>query len=412
MNCLTLNLATMREKHKINIPEELVARLKTQSDVEDLVGGIYKQLVEKMLEAEMDEHLGYGKGSEKPGSTDNCRNGYSGKRLKTESGEVPIKVPRDRRGEFEPVAVPKHGRMSKKVEDAVVSLYAKGMTNSDIEAQIKEVYGVALSTSTISNITNKVLQHLREWQSRPLEPVYFVMWVDGIVFKVRHNGKVTNKTVYVAIGLSNTGHKEVLGLWINESESAAFWMNVFADIQARGTQDVLLVCSDNLNGLSDGITAVFPKAQNQTCVVHQIRNAARYVVYKDKKEFVADMKPIYQAPNLAAAEAALEQFELKWAEKYPHATRSWRNNWQRLTAFFDYPEPIRRIVYTTNVIESFNSMVRRHTAKKTVFPTDEAVFKSLYLAVNEIGKKWQNTVWNWGLIVNQFLVIFNDRCKI
>lgn len=401
----------MKDRH-IEIPEELVGKLKTQSDVEDLVGNIYKQLVEKMLECEMEEHLGYSKGARKSKSTSNQRNGTSTKRLKTDSGEVTINIPRDRSGEFNPIAVPKHERMSQKIEDAIISFYAKGMTVSDIEEQVEEIYGLQLSQASISNITNKVLEYLREWQSRPLDPVYFVAWIDGIVFKVRHKGKVINKTVYVVIGLSNTGHKEVLGLWIHETESAAFWMSVFGDLQARGMEDILLVCSDNLTGLSEGIRAIFPDSDNQICVVHQIRNASRYVVYKDKKEFSRDMKPIYQAATISEAEQALEALENKWGEKYPHSIQSWKRNWQNLTVFFDYPMAIRKIIYTTNTIESFNSMVRRQTAKKTIFPTDDAVFKSIYLALRKVNKKWENPIWNWGIILNQFLIKFENRCKI
>lgn len=387
-------------------------KLKTQSDVDELVGGIYKQLVEKMLESEMDEHLGYAKNDRDSKPTSNRRNGKSLKRLKTDAGEVPIGVPRDRESTFDPVVVPKHERMSQKIEDAIISFYAKGMTVSDIEEQVREIYGVQLGTSTVSNITNKVLEHLREWQSRPLEPVYFVLWVDGIVFKVRHKGRVVNKTVYVVIGLSNSGHKEVLGLWIDETESAAFWMNVFADLQARGVEDVLITCTDNLKGLTEGIRAVFPASEHQVCIVHQIRNASRYVVHKDRKEFSADMKPIYQAPNIQQAEAALDRLEEKWKGKYPHSIQSWKRNWQELTVFFDYPQAIRKIIYTTNVIESFNSMLRRQTAKKTIFPTDDAVFKSIFLALRKINRKWENKIWNWGIIANQFLVKFENRCKL
>lgn len=396
----------------IKIPNELIKKLKTQSDVEDLVGGIYKQLVEKMLESEMDEHLGYQKNDRHSKQTSNQRNGKSTKRLKTDAGEVEIDIPRDRQSNFEPVVVPKHERMSQKIEDAIISFYAKGMTLSDIEEQVAEIYGVKLSQASISNITDKVLDHLREWQTRPLDPVYFVVWVDGIVFKVRHKGRVVNKTVYVVIGLSNTGHKEILGLWIDENESASFWMSVFADLQTRGVEDILIVCSDNLTGFTQGIQAIFPQAQNQVCIVHQIRNASRYVVYKDKKAFTADMKLIYQAVSIQQADEALEALDTKWGEKYPHAIQSWRKNWAELTTFFDYPVAIRKIIYTTNVIESFNSMIRRQTAKKTIFPTDDAVFKSIFLALTKINKKWEKTIWNWGIIANQFLVKFENRCRI
>lgn len=397
---------------KIEIPQELIKELKTQSDVEALVGDIYKSLIEKMLESEMDEHLGYGHNDRKSKNTDNCRNGNTEKTIKTPTGEVRISIPRDRQAGFDPVVVPKHERTTQKIEDAIISFYAKGLTVSDIEEQIQQIYGVKLSASSISNITNKVLEHLHEWQTRPLEQVYFILWIDGIVFKVRHNGRVINKTVYVVIGLSNTGFKEVLGLWIDQSESASFWMKVFGDLQARGVKDVLIVCSDNLKGLTEGIQAIFPESENQLCIVHQIRNAMRYVAWKDKKEFSHDMKAIYQAPTIEQAARALDKLAEKWNDKYPHSIQSWKNNWQHLTLFFDYPEAIRKIIYTTNVIESFNSMLRRQTSKRTIFPTDEAVFKGIYLTLTKINKKWEKTIWNWGLIANQFLVKFGQRCKL
>lgn len=296
---------------KLDIPKELISQLKTQSDVEDLVGGIYKQLVEQMLQGEMDEHLGYSKNDRKNKESSNHRNGKSSKRLKTDAGEVMIDIPRDRDSSFDPIVVPKHERMSQKIEDAIISFYAKGMTVSDIEEQVEEIYGLKMSQSSISNITDKVVSYLRQWQSRPLDPVYFVTWIDGIVFKVRHQGRVINKTVYVVIGLSNTDHKEVLGFWIHESESAAFWMGVFGDLQARGVKDILVLCIDNLTGLTEGVKSIFPQTANQVCVVHQIRNASRYVVHKDKKAFAADMKPVHQAATIQQAEQALDELEAK-----------------------------------------------------------------------------------------------------
>ncbi|MGL1889840.1 MAG: IS256 family transposase [Reichenbachiella sp.] len=398
--------------NKLNIPPELIEQLKTQSDVNDFIGGIYKEVVEKMLQSEMDEHLGYGKNERDLKETTNFRNGKSTKRLKTDVGEVMVDIPRDREANFDPVVVPKHERVSQKVEDAVISFYAKGMTTSDIEEQVKEIYGIKLSASSVSNITERIIDHMNEWQSRPLDSIYFVLWVDGIVFKVRHNGKVINKTVYIVIGLSNTGHKDILGLWISETESAAYWMNVFSDIQARGVEDVLIVCSDNLKGLTEGIQAIFPQSQNQICVLHQIRNASRYVVHKDRREFNIDMKPIYQAPTLEEATRALELLESKWYGKYPHSIKSWKKNWQQLTVYYEYPTAIRRIIYTTNVIESFNSIIRRQTAKKTTFPTDDALFKCIYLAIEKVKPKWSSTICNWGLIANQFIIKFENRCRI
>ena len=403
-------------KH-LEIPEEIIKDLKSQSDVEDLVGGIYKQLVERMLQAEMSEHLGYEKNDRPHKKPGNSRNGSSKKTVKTSSGPIQLEVPRDRQASFEPIVVAKHERMSSKIEQVVISLYAKGLSVRDIEQQIREIYGVQLSASAISNITDSVVEHLREWQSRPLEEVYFVLWIDGIVFKVRQNGKVINKTVYVVIGLSNSGKKEILGLWINETESATFWMNVFADMQARGVQDVLLVCSDNLSGISKAIASVFPQSQNQLCIVHpggepQIRNATKYVSWKDRKAFIADMKHIYQAPNMEGAQLGLKKLKEKWGEKYPHSIRSWETNWEELTVYFDYPAAIRKLIYTTNVIESFNSQLRRNTSKKSIFTNDDAVLKSLYLTVESVSKKWQKLIPNWGIIANQFLILFEDRCRI
>lgn len=397
---------------KLEIPKELIKELKTQSDVEELIGGIYKELIQTMLEGEMDNHLGYAKNERNKKETSNHRNGKSSKTIKTSSGSIKVEIPRDREASFDPIIVPKHERVSAKVEQAIISFYAKGLSVTDIEEQIEEIYGVRLAPSSISTITDSVINHVKEWQSRPLEPVYFVLWVDGLVFKVRQNGKVINKTVYVVIGLSNMGYKEVLGLWINESESASFWMHVFGDLQARGVEDVLLICSDNLRGLTEGIKAIFPFTDNQICIVHQIRNAMRYVSWKDKKKFVADMKTIYQASTIESAEQGLAQLDEKWGKKYPHAIQSWRNNWTELMTFFDYPLAIRRIIYTTNVIESFNSMVRRQSAKRTIFPSDEAVFKSIYLSLIKINKKWEKTIWNWGVIANQFLVKFGERTKL
>lgn len=397
---------------KLDIPKELIQKLKTQSDVEELIGGIYKELIQTMLEGEMDGHLGYAKNERGKKETNNHRNGKSGKTIKTSSGTIDIEVPRDREASFEPIIVPKHERVSTKIEQAIISFYAKGLTVRDIEEQIEEMYGVRLSPASISAITDKVLDHVKEWQSRPLERVYFVLWVDGLVFKVRQNGKVINKTVYVVIGLSNKGYKEVLGLWISESESASFWMHVFGDLQSRGVEDVLLICSDNLTGLTEGIKAIFPKTDNQICIVHQIRNAMRYVAWKDRKAFASDMKAIYQATTIESAEQGLKSMDEKWGKKYPHAIQSWRNNWTELMTFYDYPVAIRRIIYTTNVIESFNSMVRRQSSKRTIFPSDDAVFKSIYLALIKINKKWEKTIWNWGIIANQFLVKFGERTKL
>ena len=286
------------------------------------------------------------------------------------------------------------------------------MSVSDIEEEMREIYEIDLSTSAISIITNKVNQAAQEWQNRPLDPVYLIVWMDGIVFKVRDNGKIINKTVYLCVGLKQNGLKEVLGMWVGKSESSSFWMGVLTDLKARGVQDILITCTDNLNGFTDTIRTVFPQSSTQICVVHQIRNSCKYVVYKDKKEFTADMKNIYNAPNKEVAATELDNLEKKWGGKYPYAIRSWRNNWGDLTVFFQFPLEIRKIIYTTNLIENLNGKIRKYTKSKLSFPSDDAVKKTVYLSLMEIEKKWTMPISNWRLIMNQFMLIFGDRIQI
>jgi len=394
------------------IPEEALKKIKSQSELDDFFSDLYKQAVEGMLKAEMKEHLGYEKhrAKEKPG--DNSRNGFSKKTLKTSIGDIPLDVPRDRESSFDPVIVPKHQRMSARIEQAIITLYARGMSTRDIEATVKEIYGVELSEGTVSNITNSIIENIKEWQQRPLEEVYFVVWMDGIVVKIRHNGKVLGKTIYLIIGLRKDGRKEVLGMWISETESASFWMNVLTDLKARGVEDILIACTDNLAGIRQAINAVFSEAVTQLCVVHQIRNSTRYVVWKERKQFLADLKLVYGAINKEAASDALQEFEKKWGSKYGYAIKSWKDNWEELTAYFDYPMEIRRIIYTTNAIESLNSGVRKYTKTKTVFPDDQSALKAVYLAVNNVQQKWTMPIQSWGIIINQFIIKFGDRCQI
>lgn len=393
--------------NKDELLEDVLKQLKTKEDLKSFMDEMQKRAVEQMLNGELDDHMGNDKNQR---SVDgNYRNGYGKKTIKTSHGSMEIAVPRDRDGSFNPMIIPKRKTMFDGLENVIVSLYAKGMTVSDIEEQIREVYNFDISTSAISRITDRVTGDIIAWQNRPLEPVYLIAWMDGIVFKVRENSKVVNKTMYMAIGLRTDGRKEVLGLWLGKNESASFWMNVLTDIKARGVTDILITVTDNLNGFTDTIKTVFPKSTKQVCVVHQIRNAARYVVWKDKKEFAADMKDIYTAPNKTAAKAALDAFSKKWSAKYLYAVRSWENNWDELTAFFEFPAEIRRIVYTTNIIENLNGKIRKYTKNKLSFPTDEAVMKSTYLALREATKKWTQPIRNWGVILNQFLIIFEDR---
>lgn len=392
------------------LSDDFLKQFKSGKQLSDFLGEIQKRAIEKMLEGELDGHLGYEKNAQS--DSKNARNGYGKKKIRTSYGESEIKVPRDRDASFNPMIVPKRESMVEGIEEVIVSLYAKGMSVSDIEEQIKDVYKFDVSTATISRITSRVAEDIVAWQNRPLDPVYLIVWMDGIVFKVRENSKVVNKTVYIAVGLRKDGLKEVLGMWLGKNESAAYWMTVLTDLKARGVEDILITATDNLNGFTQTIRAVFPQSATQVCVVHQIRNSCRYVVWKDKREFTLDMKDIYSAPTRQAAQAALEAFENKWSSKYGYAIKSWKDNWEELTVFFDFPIEIRHIIYTTNLIENLNGKIRKYTKNKLSFPTDDAVLKSVYLALREVTKKWTMPIRNWGIVLDQFLTIFENRLKI
>lgn len=398
----------MKKEDLLN--DDFLKQFKDGDELEAFLSEIHKRGIEKMLEGEIDAHLDYAK--HKRSDNANSRNGTSKKRIKTTFGESEIEVPRDRDGSFDPQIVPKRSRLAKGIESIVISLYAKGMSNADIEEQIRELYDFKISTSTISKITDKVSEDIVAWQNRPLESQYLIVWMDGIVFKVRENSRVVNKTVYLAVGLKKNGRKEVLGMWLGKNEAASFWMGVLTDIKARGVEDILITVTDNLNGFTETIKSVFPQAATQICVVHQIRNAAKYVVWKDRKVFAKDMKTIYGAPTKEAAEAALKDFDEKWNHKYPYAVKSWYKNWDELTTFFDFPVEIRTIIYTTNLIENLNGKIRKYTKNKMSFPTDQALKKSVYLAIFEITKKWTMPIRHWPIILNQFIAIFDERVKI
>lgn len=384
----------------------LLDGIKTQEDLSSM----HSVALEAILQGEMDNHLGYPKHEQS--SNTNARNGSSSKHVKTEFGKSQIQVPRDREGTFEPIVVPKHQSTVTPIENIIISLYAKGMSVADIEDELQEIYGYKLSTSAISIITDKVNQRVLDWQNRPLASVYCAVWMDGIVFKVIQSGKVINKTIYLAVGLNREGYKELLGMWLGHNESAAFWQGVLTDLKARGVEDILVTVTDNLNGFTQAIKNVFPTADTQICVVHQIRNSARYVVWKDKKAFTADMKLIYNAPNKDMAAQELKRFADKWNDKYPYAVQSWQRNWEELTVFFDFPLEIRKIIYTTNLIENLNGKIRKYTKNKMAFPTDDALKKSVYLSLMQITKKWTQPIHNWGLILNQFLTIFEKRVQL
>jgi transposase-like protein len=397
----------MKKEELLN--SDFFKQFNSGQELNDFLSQIQKRGLEQLIEGELDAHLGYEKHQTSEGS--NYRNGHSTKKVKTSLGQIETSIPRDRDSSFNPMLIPKRKSIVDGIENVIISLYAKGMSNSDIEEQIREVYNFDVSTSTISRITDRVSNDIIAWQNRPLESVYLIIWMDGIVFKVRENSKVINKTIYIAVGLRMDGLKEVLGLWLGKNESAAFWMSVLTDIKARGVEDILITATDNLNGFTDTIKTIFPNSTTQICVVHQIRNASKYVVWKDKKEFAKDMKEIYNAPTKEGAKAALSDFSAKWSSKYAYAVKSWENNWENLTAFFEFPLEIRKIIYTTNLIENLNGKIRKYTKNKLSYPTDDAVLKSTYLAVREATKKWSMPIRDWGIIFNQFLIIFENRLK-
>jgi len=393
--------------------KELVGLLSAEcagmADVQDMLKGLFKGTIESMLQSEMDEHLGYEKHNIVGNNSGNSRNGYNKKTIKTELGETEISVPRDRNGEFEPQLIEKRQTRSDDLEHRILAMYAKGMSNRDIEDHLRDIYGVDASASLISRITDKILPAVAEWQSRPLDPVYPIVFLDGIVFKVRQNAKVINKCVYTVLGINMEGRKEILGIWLSDNESASFWTTVCNELKNRGVEDILIACRDNLGGFSTAIETVFPKTEQQLCVIHQIRNSTKYVSYKDIKPLMADLKLVYGAPTLDDAEYRLEEFREKWEKKYPQILKSWDNNWAELSTYFKYPQEVRTLIYTTNAVEGFHRMLRKFTKTKTIYPTDDSVRKSVYLSIQEISKKWSMPIRDWGIIIGQLMVFFEDR---
>lgn len=397
--------------------KELQQGLKNARSVEDLLGkdGAIKKLlkssIEQMLESEMDEHLGYQKHSKTADSTDNSRNGYSKKKLKSSQGEIEITIPRDRQSEFEPVVVPKHKRNLKEIEDKVISMYAKGMTTRDIEAHIEEIYGVSLTSASISNITDSVLSMVEQWQNRALEELYPIIFLDAVHFKCKQDGHIVTKAAYTCLAIDKYGYKDMLGIWIGESESSKFWMNVLSELKQRGVKDILIACIDGLTGFTEAIEAIFPECVIQKCIIHQIRNTLRYIAHKDKKEFMDKLKEVYTAINEQTALKNLDQLEDQWSKKYPAAIKSWRNNWPYLSTFFDFPAELRKMIYTTNTIESLHRQFRKVTKTRTLFPNDQALSKILFLAYRDISKKWSQSVNNWPMDFSQLSIIFAQRIE-
>ena len=384
--------------------------VKNFEDLKDVFKLMVGEMLENGLEGELDDELGYTKYDYRNKDGENSRNGYSKKTLKTSFGETEIKVPRDRDGEFEPQLVKKNQTtLTGDIEEKILSMYAKGMTTSDIETHIQDIYGLECSDSTISRITDKILPVVREWQSRPLEEVYAVVFMDAIHFHVRSEGQIVKKAVYIAIGINMDGLKEVLGMWVGENESAKFWLSVMNGLKNRGLQDILIACVDGLTGFPAAIEAVYPKTEIQQCIIHQIRNTTRFVSYKDIKALMADLKKVYAAIDEQTALSELENFDEKCGTKYPKIAISWRDNWANLSTYFKYPQEVRTLIYTTNAIEGFNRQLRKVTKNKGVFPTDDSLLKMLYLAMMDITKKWTGKRREWGQIHSQLEIFFADR---
>jgi transposase-like protein len=408
-------------KRKELTPEELArkefaaefiksADIKDPTDLQNMIKEIMKQVVESSLEGELDEELGYTRYDYRNKETDNSRNGYSKKTVHSDMGDMEISVPRDRNGDFEPQLVPKHvNTISQDLEAKIISMYAKGMTQSDIESHVKDMYGVEISDSTVSRITDKILPIAKEWQNRPLEDTYAVVFLDAIHYHVRSEGQIVKKAVYIAIGISLDGIRDVLGLWVGENESAKFWLSVLNSLINRGVKDILIACVDGLTGFDNAIEAAFPKTEIQQCIIHQIRNSTKFVSYKDIKILMTDLKRVYTAPTEDAALSELEDFAEKWDGKYPKISDSWRSHWTKLSTYFKYPQDIRTLIYTTNAIEGFNRQLRKVTKSKSVFPSDDALFKMLYLATMDITKKWTGRRRDWGPIHSQLQIFFGDR---
>lgn len=401
------------ETSKINAAVDLL--IESDVDLSNALGedGLIKQLskriLEKALQIEMDDHLGYSRYNRS--ELENARNGAFQKTLITNNGTIELDVPRDRNGDFEPAIVKKKQNRIAGLDQKIVSLYAKGMSLSDIKTQLQELYDADISESLISKITDGVVDEVKAWQNRALESVYPIVFFDCLVVKVRHEKRIINKAVYVALGIDLSGRKDILGLWISENEGAKFWLGNLTEMKNRGMSDMLIACTDNLTGMSDAIAAVYPKCEHQLCIVHQIRNSLKYVSYKDRKKLAVDLKPIYQATTEDEAQEALDAFDTKWSNQYPQIAKSWYNNWENLVIFLQYPKSIRRIIYTTNAIESLNSQLRKVTKNKRVFPSDESVFKTLYLTINYITAKWTMPIKNWNEAMAHFLIKFDDRIQ-
>lgn len=396
-------------------PQIVDALIKDCKKPEDILGegGLLKQLtkaiLERVLEGELTTHLGYEKHDPKGHHSGNSRNGYTEKTLIGKEGEFTLEVPRDRKAEFLPQIIPKHQTKFDGFDDKIISLYSRGMTTRDIQAQLKDLYNVEVSSTFISNVTNEVIEEVKAWQSRPLAKLYPIVYLDALVIKINEDKRVINKAFYLALGITMDGEKELLGIWISQNEGAKFWLNVLTELKNRGLEDIIIACVDGLTGFPDAIRTVYPKTQVQLCIVHMIRHSLRYVGWKQRKAVAAGLKTIYGASTVMEAELALASFAEKWEGQFPSISKSWSTHWENIIPFFDYPADIRKVIYTTNAVESLNMSLRKVIKNKRIFPSDEAALKQLYLALKNISKKWTAPITDWKAAMNRFMIMFEER---
>lgn len=400
---------TMDNKKLQAMAEELAKDLKTPEDLSQLSAFLTKLTVEAALKGEMNHHLGYDKHNPTGHHSGNSRNGYSVKKLKGEHGVIDLQTPRDRNATFEPQLIKKGQTRITGMDEQILCLYAKGMSTRDIVAAFEEMYGADISAGLVSQVTNSVMEKVIEWQSRPLDPVYPIVYMDCIVLKIRQDKRVINKAIYLALGVNIEGHKELLGMWISENEGAKFWLSVLTDLQNRGLQHLLIACVDGLKGFPDAINSTFPDAKIQLCIVHMVRNSLKFVPWKDYKAVTSDLKSIYQSITEQEASMELDRFAEKWDGKYPQISKSWRSNWENLITIFDYPQDIRKVIYTTNAIESLNSVIRKSVKTRKVFPNDDAALKVIFLAIESASKKWTMPIRDWKPALNRFMIEFEEQ---
>lgn len=398
-------------------PQVVEYLLKQTKNPEDIFGdnGLLKQLkkalTERILAGELTTELGYEKHAVVGNNSGNSRNGYTKKTLKTKDGDLEIEVPRDRHNQFEPKLIPKYQTRFDDLDDKIISLYSRGMSTRDIQDQLKDLYGVSISATLISNVTNEVIDEVKAWQSRPLDKVYPIVYLDALIIKIQQDKKIINKAFYLALGINSEGQKELLGIWVSQNEGAKFWLNVLTELKHRGVEDIFIACVDGLTGFPEAIQTVYPKTQVQLCIVHMVRNSLRYVGWKKKKAVAADLKSIYAAKTVEEAELALTRFSEKWDSEFPSISKSWLARWETIIPFFEYPDDIRKVIYTTNAIESLNMSIRKVIKNKRIFPSDDSALKQLYLALKNISKKWTIPIRDWGAAMNRFAIMFEDRLE-